>query len=82
MPYFQMRRKDKEVIDSEELIKPLIEAKYITLALCRDNKPYLATISHGYDKKKNCIYFHSALEGKKIEYKRELRSDGSLVLVF
>ena len=63
-----MRRKDKEVTDPEELVKPLLEAKYITLALCRDNKPYLASLSHGYDKKNNCIYFHSALEGKKIDY--------------
>lgn len=68
MPKYHMRRKDKEVTDPEELVKPLLEAKFITLALCRDNKPYLATLSHGYDNKNNCIYFHSALEGKKIDY--------------
>ena len=68
MPDYHMRRKDKEITDPDELIKPLREAKYITLALCRENKPYLATLSHGYDAENNCIYFHSAREGKKIEY--------------
>jgi len=35
--------------------------------MCSDNEPYLATLSHGYDEEKTCIYFHFAPEGKKIE---------------
>src|SRR3990170_5284602 len=34
--------------------------------MCLDNEPYLATLSHGYDEERNCIYFHCAAEGKKI----------------
>ncbi len=68
MQDFHMRRRDKEVTDHDELLEPLVEADYITLALCNDNKPYLATLSHGYDALNNCIYFHCASEGKKIEY--------------
>ncbi len=63
-----MRRRDKEVTDPEELVKPLLEADYITLSLCMDNQPYIVTLSHGYDLEKNCIYFHSAREGKKIDF--------------
>lgn len=66
-----MRRKDKQVTEHTELIKPLKEAEYITLALCSDNKPYLATLSHGYDEQNNCIYFHSAGEGRKIDVLKE-----------
>jgi nitroimidazol reductase NimA-like FMN-containing flavoprotein (pyridoxamine 5'-phosphate oxidase superfamily) len=66
-----MRRYDKQVIEHEELVKPLKEAEYITLALCSDNKPYIATLSHGYDEENNCIYFHSAIEGKKIDVIKE-----------
>jgi hypothetical protein len=32
-----------------------------------NNEPYIATLSHGYDREKNCIYFHCAREGKKID---------------
>jgi nitroimidazol reductase NimA-like FMN-containing flavoprotein (pyridoxamine 5'-phosphate oxidase superfamily) len=62
-----MRRKDKQVTEHDELVKPLKEADYITLSLCSENKPYIATLSHGYDEENNCIYFHSAREGKKID---------------
>lgn len=67
MPSYHMRRKDKQVTEHDELVKPLKEAEYITLALCSKNKPYIATLSHGYDEKNNCIYFHSAREGNKID---------------
>lgn len=71
MPGVHMRRNDKEVTDYAELVKPLKEADYITLALCRDNEPYIATLSHGYDEANNCVYFHCAKEGKKVDYLRD-----------
>jgi nitroimidazol reductase NimA-like FMN-containing flavoprotein (pyridoxamine 5'-phosphate oxidase superfamily) len=70
MPDIHMRRKDKEVTDLGELVKPLKEAGYITLALCRDNVPYIATLSHGYDEENNRIYFHCAEQGKKVDILR------------
>jgi nitroimidazol reductase NimA-like FMN-containing flavoprotein (pyridoxamine 5'-phosphate oxidase superfamily) len=63
-----VRRKDKEITDVQTLKKVLKSAKYVTLAMCRDNEPYLVALSHGYDEKNNCIYFHCAKEGKKIDY--------------
>jgi len=66
-----MRRSDKEVTDHAELVKPLREADYVTLALCRDNEPYIATLSHGYDEANNRVYFHCAKEGKKVDYLRD-----------
>ena len=42
--------------------------KYVTVALCMDNEPYLVSLSHGYDQAKNCLYFHCAPEGKKLVY--------------
>jgi nitroimidazol reductase NimA-like FMN-containing flavoprotein (pyridoxamine 5'-phosphate oxidase superfamily) len=33
-----------------------------------DNEPYLVSLSHGYDEKRNCLYFHCANEGKKLVY--------------
>lgn len=66
-----IRRKEKEIKDKNEIISILEKAKYITIAMSRDNEPYIATLSHGYDKNQNCIYFHSTKEGKKIDYIKE-----------
>jgi nitroimidazol reductase NimA-like FMN-containing flavoprotein (pyridoxamine 5'-phosphate oxidase superfamily) len=62
-----IRRKDKEITDVNEAKKILKEVKYVTLAMCLDNEPYLVTLSHGYHEEKNCIDFHCAKEGKKIQ---------------
>ena len=65
---FHVRRKDREITDPTEMKKVLKTTKYVTIALCMDNEPYLVSLSHGYDEARNCIYFHCASEGKKIVY--------------
>jgi uncharacterized protein len=67
MPY-HMRRLDKGIKDQEKLRRVLKETRFVTLALCNDNEPYLVSLSHSYDEEANCIYFHSASEGKKLDY--------------
>jgi nitroimidazol reductase NimA-like FMN-containing flavoprotein (pyridoxamine 5'-phosphate oxidase superfamily) len=62
----EMRRKDKEITDIDEIKAVLKKAKYVTLAMCTNNEPYLATLSHGYDEQRGCIYFHCAPEGRKV----------------
>ncbi len=65
---FHPRRKDKEVTDKAELRKILTTAKFMTIALSNDNRPYLVSLSYGYDERKNCLYFHCSKEGKKLEW--------------
>ena len=65
---FHLRRKDKEVTDERLMKKILKTTKYVTIALWMNNEPYLVSLSHGYDEKKNCVYFHCAKEGKKLQY--------------
>ena len=65
---FHVRRKDREITDSVVLRKVLKSTKYVTVALCMDDEPYLVSLSHGYDEKRNCLYFHCADEGKKLVY--------------
>jgi nitroimidazol reductase NimA-like FMN-containing flavoprotein (pyridoxamine 5'-phosphate oxidase superfamily) len=67
---FHVRRKDREITDPQTLKKVLKTPKYVTIALCMDNEPYLVSLSHGYDETRNCIYFHCANEGKKLVYIR------------
>ncbi len=65
-----IRRKEKSIHTEEEMFAIIERAKYITIAMCQDNEPYLVTLSHGFDKGKRCIYFHCAQEGKKIDILR------------
>lgn len=65
---FHVRRKDREMTDQAEIKQVLKSTKYVTIALNMDNEPYLVSLSHGYDVKHNCLYFHCAKEGKKLVY--------------
>lgn len=64
----EIRRKEKTITNQDEIKEILLNEKYITLALAKDNIPYIVTLSHGYDMIKNCIYFHCANKGKKMDY--------------
>jgi len=80
---FHVRRKDREITDPNELRQVLKTTKYVTVALCMNNEPYLVSLSHGYDQAKNCLYFHCAPEGKKLVYlKANNRVWGQAVLDF
>jgi len=60
-----MRRKEKEIKDMaiiEEIIK---QSQVCRLAMVDGDTPYVIPMSFGYDG--SHIYFHSALEGRKIE---------------
>ncbi len=63
----ELRRKEKAIANRNEMLWILEHTQYITVAMCADNEPYLVTLSHGYDRERNCIYFHCAREGKKID---------------
>jgi nitroimidazol reductase NimA-like FMN-containing flavoprotein (pyridoxamine 5'-phosphate oxidase superfamily) len=67
---FHVRRKDREIIDATVLRMVLKSTKYVTVAFCMGGEPYLVSLSHGYDEKRNCLYFHCAPEGKKLVFWR------------
>ncbi len=65
---FHVRRRDREITDPAEMRQVLKATRYVTVALCMEDEPYLVSLSHGYDQERNCIYFHCAPEGKKLVY--------------
>jgi nitroimidazol reductase NimA-like FMN-containing flavoprotein (pyridoxamine 5'-phosphate oxidase superfamily) len=67
---YHMRRADKEIKDPDEVKRVLKKARYMTLAMVKDGDPYLVSLSTGYDDEHNVLYFHSAGEGKKLDYMR------------
>ena len=65
---FHVRRKEREITDPVEMRQVLKATRYVTVALCMNNEPYLVALNYGYDEAKNCLYFHCAPEGKKLVY--------------
>ncbi len=65
---YHMRRSDREIKDENEINEILNGGKYIVVALCRENEPYIVTLSYGYDNEAGVIYMHSGKEGLKSEF--------------
>jgi nitroimidazol reductase NimA-like FMN-containing flavoprotein (pyridoxamine 5'-phosphate oxidase superfamily) len=62
-----MRLQEQAIGEEGDMKDILKKVGYVTMAMCKDEEPYLVTVSHGYDAERNAIYFHCAFEGKKIE---------------
>ncbi|MBE3136360.1 MAG: pyridoxamine 5'-phosphate oxidase family protein [Thermoplasmata archaeon] len=60
-----MRRTDKEITNRREIETILSKATIARIGLIDRNIPYIVPLNFGY--KNNCLYFHSAPIGKKIE---------------
>ena len=60
-----MRRKDREITDIEEIEKIIRKAMVCRIGLVDDDEPYVVPVCFGYER--NALYFHSALEGRKVE---------------
>ena len=63
-----LRRKDKQITEEHELLDIIQGQKLMTLAMCKDQDPYLVTLNYGFDLEAKCFYFHCAKEGKKLAY--------------
>jgi len=65
-----MRRKDREITNINEIEKILLECKTCHVAMVKDGTPYVVPLSYGYkilESNALELYFHSTLEGKKID---------------
>jgi uncharacterized protein len=67
MPY-HVRRSDRAIADQEQMVAIIENCRYATIALSKGNEPYLVTLSYGYDKTENALYFHCGKEGQKIDF--------------
>jgi uncharacterized protein len=61
----ELRRKDKQVKDPEEIEAIIKKASVLRIAFHDDTFPYLVPVNFGYADGQ--LYFHSASEGKKID---------------
>lgn len=64
-----MRRDEREISESSAIESIIQRSTVCRLALCSGNRPYIIPLCFGYQD--NTFYFHSALEGKKIDIIKE-----------
>lgn len=65
---FRKIRRFKQEISKEECIEILTNEKRGVLSMLGDDGyPYGIPLNHYYDKNDNCLYFHGAKEGHKID---------------
>ena len=67
MKSWHTRHPDKAITDPGEIARIVTSQKFLTLALCAENEPYLVTLSHAFDAERNCFYFHCAPTGRKLD---------------
>lgn len=68
MKNYHLQLQDKQITDEDEIKEIINQGKYATIALCKDNRPYLVAMNYGYDSREQAIYFHSSKTGKKLDF--------------
>jgi nitroimidazol reductase NimA-like FMN-containing flavoprotein (pyridoxamine 5'-phosphate oxidase superfamily) len=66
-----MHHKEREITDPKILDEILREGKFVVAALCRNDEPYLVSLSYGHDVEKGALYFHCAKKGLKTDFIRD-----------
>lgn len=68
-----MRRVDREITDTKELIEIIEKSKVCHVAMIDGDFPYMVPLSFGYEMTEEglVLYFHSAKEGKKLDIIRK-----------
>ncbi|MBN2853351.1 MAG: pyridoxamine 5'-phosphate oxidase family protein [Clostridia bacterium] len=64
---YHLKKIERAIGDITEINDVLKRGKYLTMALAKDNHPYIVTMSYGFDERKNCLYMHAAKEGLKMD---------------
>ncbi len=60
-----MRRKDREIVEKNEIEEILLKSEVIRIAMVDNGAPYLVAMNYAY--LNGTIYLHSANEGRKVE---------------
>ena len=70
MAKYHFRPTEKTTSDPQVLDNIITNGKYVVLALCRNDEPYIVTLSYGYDRDKQVLYCHCAKKGLKLDFIR------------
>ena len=65
---YHQRRPERAITDRDQILKVLHTGNVVTLAMCRNNEPYLVTVNYALDEAGTALFFHCAKQGKKFDY--------------
>jgi nitroimidazol reductase NimA-like FMN-containing flavoprotein (pyridoxamine 5'-phosphate oxidase superfamily) len=68
---YHMHLSQREIKNENEIQDILKAGKYAMIAMCRNNEPYVVTLSYGYDTETDTLYLHSPISGLKLEFIKE-----------
>ncbi len=68
---YHLRRKDKEIKSAKRMLDFLASQRTVTVALSRENEPYLFTADYGLERKTKSIFIHCSPKGKKVDFIRD-----------
>ncbi len=63
-----MQKNERQIKEKNKIDEIIKKGKFASISMCRENEPYIVTLSYGYDAMKNSLYFHSAKEGLKYDF--------------
>lgn len=66
--YHLQNRPNRELKQKSEIDTILKNGKFAVISMCKDNEPYIVTLSYGYDSEKESLYFHCAQKGLKLDF--------------
>ena len=66
MARYHLRRLEKALDDPREIDQILVSVKIMTVACCSGNEPYLFTVDFAWDPQTRDLWFHCAIEGRKM----------------
>lgn len=66
---YHPRRMEHELSPSGQL-NVIKGQRFLTIAVCDGDKPYLASMNYGYSQQEQCFYVHSAVQGRKLDVLR------------
>lgn len=66
--YHLHNRPDRELKSETDINAILKNGKYAVISMCRENEPYIVTLSYGYDSERRALYFHCAQQGLKLDF--------------
>jgi nitroimidazol reductase NimA-like FMN-containing flavoprotein (pyridoxamine 5'-phosphate oxidase superfamily) len=67
---YHVRRVERDMPDRSDQLAVLHGQKYLSLAMARDNQPYLVSLNYGFSEAENCFFVHCATEGRKLDFLR------------
>ena len=67
MAKYHMQKSEREITDPDVVEQVIKDGKFLSLALCHHNQPYILTLNYGYDSTTQSLYFHTAKRGLKLD---------------